>query len=126
MLIDLSFFLSSQLNSFGSPEGPLSNAGLMAYRSYWKDFILKKIQSNRKSTEIDLNSICKASGIETENIIDTLISFEHIKRYDEKAYLIYSKDDLNYVKQKKLNTNKYNSLFIDPALFNMDYFESFK
>ncbi|KAJ1545351.1 hypothetical protein HK096_006493, partial [Nowakowskiella sp. JEL0078] len=58
-------------NKVGSPEKPLSDLGLVGYRSYWQSVILDTILSNiGKSTTIgELSSL---TGIKTEDIISTL------------------------------------------------------
>ncbi|KAI3384767.1 hypothetical protein SNEBB_007004 [Seison nebaliae] len=43
VLIDFSYLLSKQEQTFGSPERPLSDLGLISYRSYWSHSLFKAI-----------------------------------------------------------------------------------
>ncbi len=40
-LIEFSYLLSKLENKIGSPEHPLSDMGLLTYRTYWKDAIFE-------------------------------------------------------------------------------------
>ena len=55
MLIDFSYLLTRKEQKCGSPERPLSDLGLVSYRSYWKDVILTYIlqhESNQSNISI--------------------------------------------------------------------------
>ena len=49
MLIDFSYLLTRKEQKFGSPERPLSDLGLVSYRSYWKNVILTYILEHEHS-----------------------------------------------------------------------------
>jgi histone acetyltransferase MYST2 len=50
MLIDFSYQLSKMEEKVGSPEKPLSDLGLLAYRSYWKGILLDFLLDYRQPT----------------------------------------------------------------------------
>lgn len=53
MLIEFSYLLTFCENKVGSPEKPLSDLGIISYRSYWK-FIIMEYFSNFEGTGIYL------------------------------------------------------------------------
>ncbi len=57
MLIDFSYLLTRKEHKCGSPERPLSDLGLVSYRSYWKDVILTYILEHAHSSATNVLSI---------------------------------------------------------------------
>uniref|UniRef100_A0AAV2KIB9 Histone acetyltransferase n=1 Tax=Knipowitschia caucasica TaxID=637954 RepID=A0AAV2KIB9_KNICA len=53
MLIDFSYLLSKVEEKVGSPERPLSDLGLISYRSYWKEVLLRYL-NNFQGKEISI------------------------------------------------------------------------
>ncbi|VDN33314.1 unnamed protein product [Gongylonema pulchrum] len=53
-LIDLSYKLSLRERKIGGPEHPLSDMGLITYRSYWKAVIISYIRKRRYLTNISV------------------------------------------------------------------------
>ncbi|NP_001392143.1 histone acetyltransferase KAT7 isoform 24 [Mus musculus] len=53
MLIDFSYLLSKVEEKVGSPERPLSDLGLISYRSYWKEVLLRYLH-NFQGKEISI------------------------------------------------------------------------
>jgi len=51
MIIDFSYLLTRREEKVGSPERPLSDLGLVSYRSYWKDVILSYIVTRCSKVE---------------------------------------------------------------------------
>ena len=53
MPLTLGYLLSKEEEKVGSPERPLSDLGLLSYRSYWKDVLLGYL-STYKGREISI------------------------------------------------------------------------
>ena len=51
LMIDFSYLLTRREEKVGSPERPLSDLGLVSYRSYWKDVLLSYILCHGNKTE---------------------------------------------------------------------------
>lgn len=51
LMIDFSYLLTRREEKVGSPERPLSDLGLVSYRTYWKDVILSYILQHGCKTE---------------------------------------------------------------------------
>ncbi|CAG8492647.1 9051_t:CDS:2 [Paraglomus occultum] len=77
MLIELSYELSKKEGRVGTPERPISNLGLCAYRSYWTRTllsVLKELRINaRKAEEQQLNTIDVKKTVEHVNE-ETMVS----------------------------------------------------
>ncbi|NXR13914.1 KAT7 acetyltransferase, partial [Semnornis frantzii] len=56
MLIDFSYLLSKVEEKVGSPERPLSDLGLISYRSYWKEVLLRYLH-NFQGKEISIKGL---------------------------------------------------------------------
>lgn len=69
-LIDFSYLLSKKENRLGTPEKPLSDLGLVTYRTYWKlailQFLLSVPQNQQASLSID--DISTATSIVPEEV----------------------------------------------------------
>lgn len=88
ILIDLSYKLSVIDGVFGTPEKPLSNSGIIAYRSYWSHVIkhqLKNYFINKE--ELSVKKLAYDCGIHANDIISTLQYLQLVK-YWKGQYLI--------------------------------------
>ncbi|XP_028027424.1 histone acetyltransferase Tip60 isoform X3 [Bombyx mandarina] len=86
LLIEFSYELSKFEGKTGSPEKPLSDLGLLSYRSYWAQTILdillhiKPVGDNEKPV-ITINEICELTSIKKEDVISTLQNLNLINYY---------------------------------------------
>ncbi|CAF4332021.1 unnamed protein product, partial [Didymodactylos carnosus] len=113
ILIEFSYLLCQLENKTSTPERPLSDLGLLCYRSYWREKILQFIiEIDYIETEIsltetvkdDLNSISMKdirywTGFLTKDILSTLQYFGLIRIHDRTFYII--KKHSLYVEQKR-------------------------
>ncbi|KAI8335475.1 acyl-CoA N-acyltransferase [Chlamydoabsidia padenii] len=69
-LIDFSYLLSKREGLAGSPERPLSDLGLISYRSYWKTVIFRQLQY--QTDPISIEGISSKTSMTPDDIISTL------------------------------------------------------
>lgn len=104
LLIAFSFELSLIEKKTGSPEKPLSDLGLLSYRSYWAETIISLLLKSKKSWSV--NEISEATSITVTDIMHTIQSLDMVKFYkgnfvlylDETAMKQYER---NQAKQKE-------------------------
>jgi len=107
LLIEFSYELSKFEGKTGSPEKPLSDLGLLSYRSYWTHAILQVILATKSSEEgeppqITINEICEQTSIKKEDVISTLQSMSLINYY-KGQYIICLQKDLLDKHQKEMS-----------------------
>jgi len=71
LLIAFSYELSKKEQKVGSPEKPLSDLGLLSYRSYWSTVLLDVLRRNSTS-QLSIRQISEMTSIKTDDIIRTL------------------------------------------------------
>ncbi|EGG24338.1 HAM group protein [Cavenderia fasciculata] len=86
LLISFSYELSKKENKVGTPEKPLSDLGLLSYRSYWAQVLLE-ILRKQKLVSLSITDISNMTSIRTEDIISTLQSLNLI-RYWKGQHII--------------------------------------
>ena len=111
ILIEFSYTLSKHEGKTGTPEKPLSDLGLLSYRSYWTfailDVLLEHQASRKGSTDetsppqITINEIVEQTAIKKEDVISTMQTLTMINYY-RGQYVITLNDDLKtrYIKEK--------------------------
>jgi len=92
MLIDFSYLLSKTEEKIGSPERPLSDLGLLSYRSYWKDVLLEYLH-RYKGQEICIKDVSTETAINANDIVSTLQALGMLKYWKGK-HLVLKKQDL--------------------------------
>lgn len=90
-LIDFSFLLTRRENVLGSAEKPLSELGLIAYRSYWRtailEFLYVKLRKDGDFRDLSVDEIARATGIEHEDVLQTLNHLEMLSLEEDSVLL---------------------------------------
>jgi len=94
-LISLSYELSKKECKVGTPERPLSDMGLISFRSYWADVLLDVLKQHRGN--LSVKDLSQMTALKPDDIISTLASLNLVrfwKVHDEVSvysfYLIFS------------------------------------
>lgn len=84
VLIEFSYLLTKQECRTGSPEKPLSDMGLVSYRSYWRTvlcrLLLRYKEQQSGSAQISIARIAKETGMTPDDIISTLEALRFLVR----------------------------------------------
>ena len=80
-LINLSYELSRRENRVGTPEKPLSDLGVIGYRSYWARILLQYLLGPNAPAETSLQALSKHTGLHIEDILFTLKSINILVCY---------------------------------------------
>ncbi|XP_030382124.1 histone acetyltransferase Tip60 isoform X2 [Scaptodrosophila lebanonensis] len=99
LLIEFSYELSKFEGKTGSPEKPLSDLGLLSYRSYWAQTILEIFISQNPNTDgekptITINDICECTSIKKEDVISTLQNLNLINYYKGQYIVCINRDTI--------------------------------
>jgi len=100
LLIDFSYLLSKVEGKVGSPEKPLSDLGLISYRSYWKCVILEYL-NNYYGENISIKDLSQETAINAYDIVSTLQSLGMLKYWKGKHLVLKRKDILDDFKSKQ-------------------------
>ncbi|KAJ3282494.1 Histone acetyltransferase [Borealophlyctis nickersoniae] len=95
LLIAFSYELSKVEKKVGSPEKPLSDLGLLSYRSYWADTILDILHTYKGDITID--DMSKETSITPEDVMHTLQSLDLLKFYKGQFIICLSQKNLDYI-----------------------------
>ncbi|XP_062304761.1 histone acetyltransferase KAT7 isoform X2 [Osmerus eperlanus] len=112
MLIDFSYLLSKVEEKVGSPERPLSDLGLISYRSYWKEVLLRYL-NNFQGKEISIKEISQETAVNPVDIVSTLQSLQMLKYWKGKHLVLKRQDLIDDWKAKE--TKRGSSKTIDPS-----------
>ncbi|KAJ3349123.1 hypothetical protein HDU83_000744 [Entophlyctis luteolus] len=97
LLIDFSYLLSKKEGKPGSPEKPLSDLGLLSYRSYWRTTILQELKKlNRKYVSIEGMSLKLSSRtfMTHDDIVSTMINLDMLVKDRQDEYVVRYNVDL--------------------------------
>ncbi|KAJ3293812.1 K(lysine) acetyltransferase [Borealophlyctis nickersoniae] len=81
--------LSKIDNKIGSPELPLSDLGLVGYRSYWQAVLLDILQQNQ-GTQVSIKDLSLLTSIRQEDIVSTLSSMDMIRYWKGEHVIWYA------------------------------------
>lgn len=124
LLIDFSYLLTRVEKKIGSPEKPLSDLGLISYRSYWKDVLLQYL-CNFGGKELSVKDISKEMAIDSYDIVSTLQALGMMKYWKGK-HIILKKQDVvdDYKERVKRRGPVYKE--IDPECLKWNPFQTSK
>lgn len=92
LLIDFSYTLSKLERIPGSPEEPISDLGLLSYRSYWQWIILNELVN--QTGDISLVDLSMVTGISECDIVYTLETLKLLHYWNGSSNVIIRQDSL--------------------------------
>lgn len=100
LLIDFSYLLSRQENIPGTPEKPLSELGLLSYRSYWRAATCFALQYflNNDSSSLSIDQISRYTGMTSADVVYALERLEFLVITNSGNYGI----QIDYSKMKSV------------------------
>lgn len=84
------YLLTRVEGKIGSPEKPLSDLGLISYRSYWKDVLLAYLCA-RPGTQLSIKDISQEMAINSYDIVSTLQALGMMKYWKGKHIILKKK-----------------------------------
>ncbi|KAI9352017.1 acyl-CoA N-acyltransferase [Obelidium mucronatum] len=87
LLIDFSYLLSKKEEKPGTPEKPLSDLGLLSYRSYWRLTILQALRKIDKQT-VSIEEIGAKTCMTYDDIVSTLVNLDMLIKDAQNEYVI--------------------------------------
>ncbi|BES87318.1 MOZ/SAS family [Nesidiocoris tenuis] len=91
LLIDFSYLLTRVEGKIGSPEKPLSDLGLISYRSYWKDVLLEHL-CNLEGKQLSIKDMSQDTAINSYDIVSTLQALGMMKYWKGKHIILKKQD----------------------------------
>jgi histone acetyltransferase MYST2 len=85
------YLLTRTEGKVGSPEKPLSDLGLISYRSYWKDVLLEHVCSY-PGKEISIKDLSQEMAINAYDIVSTLQALGMMKYWKGKHIVLKKRD----------------------------------
>lgn len=105
LLIDFSYLLSRIEGQPGSPEKPLSDLGLISYRSYWKSVLLEYLHDH-KQKHVTIRGISKSTGMDPHDIAATLQILNMVQKRDGKFVLCVNQRLISNHMEKLRKSNR--------------------
>jgi len=89
-LISLSYEMTKREKTTGSPEKPISDLGLITYKSYWSHVLLEAL-TKRGLKQASINDLSEATGICEEDVVSTLQDLNLLTHWKGQTFLTLSK-----------------------------------
>ncbi|KAJ2558666.1 Histone acetyltransferase [Coemansia sp. RSA 1933] len=121
LLIEFSYLLSKKEGVPGSPEKPLSDFGLLSYRSYWRraiyEIILEMYEDPTSSpaAAISTDELSRQTGMTVDDIISTLQTDGMLQRPDSSSAGYSISVDVDKISDYVCKARKKNPRRIDPT-----------
>lgn len=118
LLIEFSYELSKLEKKQGTPEKPLSDLGLLSYRSYWTQTIMEILIGlegiDGENAKISVQEICERTSIHPKDVQSCLIHHKMMEFYQGQYIIAIDEKEIeNYKKNKsKIKGNRIHSNFI--------------
>jgi histone acetyltransferase SAS3 len=117
-LIEFSYLLTRVEGRTGSPEKPLSDLGLVSYRSYWRGVMCRLLlsykEAPRGSYDISFVSIARATGMTIDDVVSSLEALRAIIK-DPVTNKYALRCDWAYMAEYLDKHDKKRHIKIDPA-----------
>ena len=120
VLIEFSYLLTKVEKRTGSPEKPLSDMGLVSYRSYWRNVLcslLLRYKDNEAAASeegsLSIAQIARETGMTPDDIISTLEALRFLVR-DPVTHAYGLRLDYDYMREYVEKHEKKASIKIDP------------
>ncbi|PVU89061.1 hypothetical protein BB561_005574 [Smittium simulii] len=119
LLIQFSYELTKIEGKTGSPEKPLSDLGLLSYRTYWAEKLVELLVSFEGSLSIE--EISKMTGFTPQDILHALYTIDAIKYYNGQHAIIFNEAAIlafNKSQKKKRRIINPNAIKWNPPQFS--------
>ncbi|KAL1139255.1 hypothetical protein AAG570_006241, partial [Ranatra chinensis] len=93
------YLLTRVENKVGSPEKPLSDLGLISYRSYWKDVLLEYL-CNLTGKQLSIKDMSQEMAINAYDIVSTLQALGMMKYWKGKHIVLKKQDVIEEHKER--------------------------
>lgn len=86
LLIQFSYELSKCEGRTGSPEKPLSDLGLLSYRSYWAEVVLEYLFAH-SDHEVSVDELSQRTSMTNEDLLHTCQALDLLRYYNGQYIL---------------------------------------
>ena len=80
----------------GSPEKPLSDLGLLSYRSYWADILIAILYDYPSGSMLSIQELVTITSFTPEDIMHTLTTLDVFKFYKGGYIICLSEKNIEY------------------------------